>query len=162
MKNFALLASILVIFAANLSTSVLAKEESSGTEQPVPRPTNSAVTDFVGDPLIHDKTYVPTEAVKLEPIEELKPWFAECSRQIRRKWAANQTLKQTICTFELANDGSVQKLKTVKAYKTGSAKVAESVLQTASPFRKAPNHLPYTKKIRIEFSEYPNLSLRFN
>lgn len=162
MKNSAFIASILVILAANLNTSVSAKEESSVTEQPVPRRTNSEVTDFVGDPLIHDKTYVQTEAVKLEPIEELKPWFAECSRQIRRKWAANQTLKQTICTFELANNGSIQKLKTVKTHEKGLAKVAESVLQTASPFRKAPNDLPYTKKIRIEFSEYPNLSLRFN
>lgn len=99
-----------------------------------------------------------TTEPKLTKEEELKPWFADCTRRIRRKWQEEQTLKNVDCTFRLSSDGDVHKLKLLKG--TEQSPLVEAILLKASKFRKAPNDLPYRKTLHLKFKEFPDLEFR--
>ncbi len=103
---------------------------------------------------------LPKQANKeFTPEEALLPWRADCQRRIRRRWE-NNSAQHSICTVKLKEDGSAQWIKVEKSDNEESGKNAAAVIQLALPLRKAPNELPYTGTLKIEFLDYPNLNLR--
>ncbi len=97
------------------------------------------------------------EEVKTTPEEELLPWRADCLRRIRRR--LNKHAKHTVCKVKLKEDGTVDWIKVEKFTDKSGGVNAVVVIESALPFQKAPNELPYTGTLKIEFLDYPNIKL---